>query len=101
MRWIIALTACAVLSTGCLSYVSYNYSWSNDGPDADTVEVLLGIEAAIGLALAIGMIVVDEKRGDNWGIDLLAGVLTPFVIDGAIALGVGSSDFVAGARPPE
>jgi hypothetical protein len=98
----VAMIACAALASGCISYASYSYTWSGDhGVDGETVGVLLGIEAAIGIAVAVGMVASDDKRADNWGIDLVAGMVTPFVIDAAIALGVGTSDFVADAHAPD
>lgn len=105
MRWLVVAIASAVLASGCLSYASYSYTWNNatteEGLDTETVEVLFGIELAVGVAVAIGMIATDEKRGTNWGMDIAAGMLTPFIVDAAVALGVGTSDFVAGAHAPE
>lgn len=82
----------AALLSSCATYTMYSKSYG-DGPRGETMGLLLGVEASAGVVTGIGYAVHNRREG-VWYENAALGFLVPFVIDVAIALGVGTSDFV-------
>lgn len=82
----------ALAGSGCVTYASYSRSYG-DGPKGETMGILLGAEAAVGVGVGIGTAISWRHQGE-WYRNALIGFVLPFVVDLAIALGVGTSDFV-------
>ncbi|MBL9014561.1 MAG: hypothetical protein JNL83_10315 [Myxococcales bacterium] len=82
----------AVLSSGCATYTVYARTYG-DGARGETMAILTGVEAAAGVAIGIGYAIHNRREG-SWYENAAVGFLVPFVVDVAIALGVGTSDFV-------
>lgn len=64
-----------------------------DGPNGETMGILLAAEAAAGVATGVG-VAIRYRHDGTWYENAAIGFLVPFVVDVAIALGVGTSDFV-------
>jgi hypothetical protein len=78
--------------SGCVTYTVYARSYS-DGPKGETMGTLLGVEAAVGAAVAAGTVIRFRHDGP-WYQNAIIGFVLPFVVDLAIAFGIGTSDFV-------
>ena len=88
------LLATALLTNGgCATYAVYANSYSSGGPTRETMGILLGVESVVGVATGIGM-AIRNRRERAWGENAAIGFLVPFIVDAAIALGIGTSDFV-------
>ncbi|MEZ4361917.1 MAG: hypothetical protein R3B48_17130 [Kofleriaceae bacterium] len=84
--------AIATQLTGCMTYTSYAYAYS-DGPNRETMSIALAIESAVAAATG-GAILAFGEREQPWYERFAIGALAPFVIDAAIGLGIGTSDLV-------
>lgn len=82
-----------VLATSsCATYTVYSKAYG-DGPNRETFGILLGAEAAVGAVVATGTAISWRGKGD-WYENAFIGFIVPFVVDLAIAFGVGTSDLV-------
>lgn len=81
-----------MLANGCATYTLYARSYG-DGPKGETMGILLAAESAAGVVSGIGL-AIRNRREAAWYENAAIGFLVPFVVDVAIALGIGTSDFV-------
>jgi len=86
------VVALALGLSGCATYTVYAKSYGEE-PKHETMGILLAAEASAGVATAIGYAIHNRHEG-SWYENAAIGFLVPFVLDAAIALGVGTSDFV-------
>jgi len=88
----IGVLVTVALSSSCATYTAYSRSYG-DGPNGETMGILVGAEAAAGVATAIG-ISIHSRRVRVWYENAAIGFLAPFILDVAFALGVSTTDFV-------
>lgn len=93
-RSFLVVAAIVSLSAGC-----FTYAINVDEPSGEAIGIFAGLDVAAGLAIGTAMTLSDNSLGSIME-DLGAGVLSAFVVDLAIGLGVRGADFVGDARDP-